>query len=333
MKLKPGIIVIIAAVMLAIGFFGVSRLDPAEPGKSLTMLYILYGVLCGGGVGIGYVNIIGAVNKWFPDRPGLASGILMMGFGFGGLILGSLVNAIIAAEGLFKAFAILAILVPVVLIIGSFFLKVPQTVSGKAKAIEKENDMTAGQMLRTPIFWLVFVWGILVCSAGLLVINSAATIAVAFGAPAVLGLLVSVFNGGGRVVFGATFDKWGRNPAITLPAVFVLLGGIILIIGAVTNSATLILIGMLLIGMCYGSVPAVTSAFIHQTFGAKNYAVNFSICNFLLVPAAIIGPMISSKLIESSGGAYNSTFIMVAIIAVILLIICFIIGRIKTVKK
>lgn len=335
MKMKPGIIVMISAIMLFIGFFGVSRLDTGSPTTSLYLLYVLYGFFCGGGVGIGYVNILGAVNKWFPDKAGLASGIQMMGFGFGGIILGTAVNAMVSAGGLFRAFLILAIVVPIVLVIGGLFLRVPDSIGAKKETAaggDAAVDITPGKMLKTAAFWLIFVWGILVCSAGLLVINSAATIAVAFGAAAVLGLLVSVFNGCGRVVFGATFDKWGKGPAVLLPALCILIGGILLIAGASADSAALIIIGMLLIGMSYGSAPAVTSAYIHKTFGPKNYPVNFSLCNFLLIPAAIIGPMISSALIEKAGGKYGTTFIMVAVLAVAAIVVGFVVSRMKGVK-
>lgn len=87
-KLNPNMIIRIAAALLLIGFFGVSRMNP-EAG-SLPMLYICYGVCGGSGVGLTYNCIIGTMNKWFPDKPGLASGIMMMGFGLGALILGSI---------------------------------------------------------------------------------------------------------------------------------------------------------------------------------------------------------------------------------------------------
>jgi MFS family permease len=80
-KLSHQVMLGLAAIILFIGFFGVSMLDPADADGSLIKLYILYGILGGGGVGIGYNSVISTVNKWFPDRAGLASGVMMMGFG------------------------------------------------------------------------------------------------------------------------------------------------------------------------------------------------------------------------------------------------------------
>lgn len=88
---------IISAVMLFIGFFAVSMVDAAKPAFSLIMLYVFYGVFGGGGVGFAYNTVIGTLNKWFPDKVGLASGIMLMGFGLGGLVLGSIVNIMIGS--------------------------------------------------------------------------------------------------------------------------------------------------------------------------------------------------------------------------------------------
>ena len=307
-----------AAVVLFIGFFGVSMLDTSDPDSSLIKLYLLYGVLGGGGVGIGYNSVISTVNKWFPDKPGLASGTMMMGFGLGGIVLGGVVNVLIGSVGMFTTFKILAASISVILIVGVLILNKPTVNSGAVVAsnLSDEGNFTPGQMMKKASFWFFVLWCILLNSAGLLVINNAASIAVAFGAPAVLGLIVSVCNGVGRVFLGELFDRFGRKLSMIINVGFTCTAGILLLAGDMTSATAVIIVGLLFTGLGYGGTPTLSSAFIHREFGPKYFPVNFSICNFSLIPAAIIGPMISSYLIDKAGGAYTGTFVMIIILAV-----------------
>ena len=327
--IKNNIIVIIAAALLFIGFFTVSRLDPSRPEQSLIKLYIFYGVLCGTGVGMGYNAIIGTVIKWFPDRTGTASGILLMGFGSGGLILGSIVNILIKEKGIFGTFFILAVVTAIVLVLCSLIIKLPpRAAAGETSGpASKRREYPPMQMKNTSAFWFSFCWNTVLSAGGLMVINSAATISAFFGAPAVLGLMVSVSNGGGRLIFGALIDKLGRKKTVYTSNAALLASGICLYAGAVLHNTVLIFAGLLLIGMCYGSSPSISSVILNSLFGPKNYQINFSIHNCLLIPASIIGPMISSFFQEKSNGAYNSTFIMIIGFAVICFILAWFLNR------
>ena len=312
---------LISAVMLFVGFFAVSTVKTSAPAASLTMLYVFYGVFGGGGVGLAYNAVIGTLNKWFPDKVGLASGIMLMGFGLGGLVLGSVVNSMIGSMGILPVFRILGIVIAVICVLAAFIIKSPSeqdsaalaqlaaaakgSVSQKAPALK---DYSAGEMLKTARFWFFTVWAILLNSAGLLVINSAANISVAFGGTAVLGMIVSLFNGAGRIIAGNNFDRFGRKAATIVNNSFMLAAGIFLTLGGMSGKYAFILIGLIFVGLAYGGCPTITSAYINKAFGPANFPTNFSIANFSLIPAATIGPMISSALLEAAGGSYNTNF-------------------------
>ena len=317
--LKPKIVILISAALLFVGFFVVSGMNPRDESGSLAALYVFYGVFGGCGVGITYNAVLSSVTKWFPGKTGLASGILLFGFGLGGMILGTVVNGLIADAGIFTTFFYLAVIIAIVLVIGAFVIKMPPAAKGSSDGREVKN-YTLGEMLKTPSFWVFFIWELIICSAGLLVINSAANIAVAFGAAATLGLIVSVFNGGGRIVIGTLFDKKGRKISMTANTVIMVLAGIFLFTGALTGNMIFIFIGLPLVGISYGGTPSLTSAITNKFYGPKHYPVNLSIVNFALIPAALIGPLISSMLQESSGGAYNTTFIMLIVLAAVALL-------------
>jgi len=345
-RFKARIVVLISAVFVFAGFFLLSVvLNEQNPSGSLVALDVLYGVLVGFGVGLSYNAILSSVIPWFPGKTGLASGILLLGFGIGALVFAQVVQVLVASMGIFRTFAVLGIAVAVVLVIGSFIIRKPEAAPAPAKAdsadanvstekeetiavlVEKEEtapvkkDYTLSETLKTPVFWIFFLWNIAVCAGGLLVIGSAAQIAETFGAILTLGLIVSVFNGAGRPINGAIFDKLGRARAMYIDNIFMLAGGLMLLFGALTGSAVFIFIGLPLIGISYGGSPALLSASTAGFFGQKYYSVNFAAGTFCLAPAAIIGPIIAAKLQESAGGSYNTTFIMLSALAVVAVIL------------
>ena len=304
--------ILIAAVLLLVGFFVVSTLNPADASGSLMKLYIFYGIFGGGGVGIGYNAVITTITKWFPDKVGLASGIMLMGFGLGGLALGSVVTKFIAGIGIFSTFKLLAIAIFVVLLVAAIIIKAPEAptagASKTAAADDNTHHYTSAEMMKTSRFWIFFLWAIALNSAGLMVINSAANISVAYGGSAVLGMIVSLFNGAGRIVAGNNFDRFGRKTSSIVNNIFMIIAGALLIAGGVSHSLILVVIGLIFVGLSYGGTPTITSAYVNKAFGAKYFATNFSIANFSLIPAAIIGPIISAKLLEAAGGKYDSNF-------------------------
>jgi len=309
---------LMSAVMLLVGFFAVSLMKAESPASSLVMLYVFYGVFGGGGVGVAYNGVIGTINKWFPDKVGLASGIMLMGFGLGGLVLGSVVNSMIGSMGLLPVFRALGIAICIVCVLAAVIIRSPSAEDSAALAglsaikdrgsEEEIRNYTAGEMMKTAKFWIFVVWTILLNSAGLLVINSAANISVAFGGAAILGMIVSLFNGAGRIVAGNNFDRRGRFFSTLVNNAFMLAAGILLTLGGMSGKYIFILCGLVFVGLAYGGCPTITSAYISKAFGPANFPTNFSIANFSLIPAATIGPMISSALLESAGGSYQTNF-------------------------
>ncbi|MCL2110700.1 MAG: MFS transporter [Clostridiales bacterium] len=330
-------IIRISAALILIGFVMITLLlDPAAERVSLYALYIFYGVCGGFGVGLSYNAIIGCVTRWFPSRTGMASGVLLLGFGVGGLVLGGVVNVLSMHMGIANVFAVLGVAMAAVLTALSFLVRAPSEDEsaalvaagaaggaqggGKATDAAPSNPMweyTYAQFIKSPTFWLLFAWLVVASMGGLLVINSAANIAIFFGAPAVLGLIVSVFNGVGRLALGISHDRLGRFKAMLLCNVFLLLGGVTLVLGAVTGQMAFIFVGLPLIGLSFGGTPALTSASTMGFFGPKNFPVNFATSTCGLVPAAIIGPLVSSRLQEAAGGEYLTTFVMLIVVSVV----------------
>ncbi len=299
----------VSAVLFLIGFVGCSFLKGLPDGTALILLYIFYGAFSGLAVGIGYNACISGTSPWFPKRLGLVSGILLMGFGFGSLILGMFVESLSAKMGVFGVFRLYGILIFAVMLIGSFILQKPPVKAGS----EAGEGLTPGQMLSTPAFWVYFFWNTISASSGLLVINSSANIAIAFGTAATLGLIVNVFNGAGRPITGAIMDKLGLFRGLLCMNGVLILGAVCLIAGAKLTSAAAVLIGMILVGICYGGGVTISAKVINDLYGPRHYAVNFSLSNFCMIPAAFLGPYLSGVLQDRANGGFDSTFFMVLI--------------------
>lgn len=335
-KLSPKVVLWIAMVLIFCGFFGVSRMTTDNPSTSLIMLYICYGCFAGFGVGISYNVVISTVSQWFTDKSGVAIGTMMMGFGCGALVLGSLLTKLIGNYGLFKTYFILGVGIAVVLIIGSFVLKAPARDASvaddtPAEIPDSENDKPTSFIISDPAFWIFMVWAVLVGTAGMLVISNAASIATAAGAAAIVGMIVSVCNGAGRVIVGAIFDKLGRKKTMLLSVCTLLVAGVILYVGAISNMLVLTIVGLIIMGLQYGSSPIISSSFVRSQYGAKYYSSNFAVVNFNAIPAAICGPTIASLIVTASGGSYDKAYLVIIVCAAVSMAVMFLLN--KTIEK
>lgn len=334
-KTSPSISARVSAILLLVGFLGTSFMGNFSAKEALILMYICYGVIAGLGTGIGYNACVSNVAVWFPGKIGLISGVLLMGFGLGSLVIGMVIDALSTRFGIFLMLRVLAIIVFAVLVLGSFFIKKPQPVANQEMNREEQGSDTPQQMLRKSSFWIYFCWNVVMSSAGLLVINSAANISVFYGGTAALGLIVSLFNGAGRPFVGLIMDKFGQIKGMTCVNIFLIVAGILLVATSVSGNVLLVCIGMFLVGICYGGGITISAKFINEQYGSKYYAVNFSLSNFCIIPASFIGPYISGMLMDKAGGDYQSTFVMLlgmAVCNIVFILILKLLMRKKTIE-
>ena len=317
---------IAAAVLLAIGFFSASNI------QSLMGIYLSYGVCCGFGVGLGYNTAISTIVKWFPDKQGLISGITLMGFGFGSMILGTVAGAMIQSMGWRVTFRIFAVAFAIVMVVGALLLRtagadfVEYLSQGSSKAVTPAvEEVGAAVMLRRRNFWIYFVWAIILSAAGLAIINSSAPYAQLFVgenltlAASIAGI-VSIANGVGRVIFGGMFDKIGYRLTMLIDCVVFVVASLVLMASFATKSMPVLVIAFILIGLAYGGVTPTNSAFIAYFFGRENYAVNFPIVNLNLIFASFLGPMVGN-------GGYMMTFGAIIVFAIVGAVLVFLLKK------
>ncbi len=323
-KVKPSVYMIISAVLFLAGF-----MLAATTGGDPLMLYLGFGVLCGSGAGFAYNAVMSTISAWFPDKQGLISGILLMGFGLSAFIIGKIFAAAAPPSaddaGWKNLFRILGIVICVVFVICSFFLVRPgkdfvPPASGKKKAVRQPAcEVNTGTMVRMPSFWLYYVWAILVSAAGLALVSQASGIAtqagenVSAGTIATVVGLISILNGIGRVFFGTLYDKAGYRVTMIVDMIIFVAAGVILIAALKSNSFSLVSAGFVVGGFAYGGVTPTNSALISDFFGRTHYPMNFSIINTNLLIASFAST-IAGKLKDSSGSYLSTVFMMIGVV-------------------
>lgn len=314
-KLAARLIMCVAACFVLAGFTISSFIS------SLLGLYLGYGVLCGFGVGVGYNAVLGSVLAWFPDKQGLLSGVLLMGFGFGGSVLGSLAVALMNRFGWRFTFRALGVALGLLLVVSSLLLKKPvqPLQATKISTGITAEDLPTGQMVRRRSFWAYFIWSVLLSSAGLALIGSAASFAGSFTANLATATfvagLINVFNGIGRLCFGFLFDIVGSKRCLFVITAG-LLAAVAVLMGAIVSGSLLVLgAGFVLAGFFYGGITPSNSAYVGKVFGQKYYATNFSVVNMVLLVAAFLGPY-GSGFLQTASGGYFSTIVLLAVFCV-----------------
>ena len=324
-RVGPGITLVLAGSLVGLGFAGTGFLKAEQ----LFLLYITYAFLAGSGIGIAYNVVVSTVSAWFPDRRGLCSGCLMMGFGISTLLLGNVVSSLFdnPAIGWDKTYIVLGCALAVVLVSSGFILRrpgqdvklpAPQKKRNAAAETFERKDFSTIEMLKSFTFWRAFVCMAFITAVGNSVISFARDLVLSVdAAPALATTLVgvlAVFNGLGRILTGAVYDVLGRRVTMISANVLTIVAAGTTLLAVLFHSLPLCIVGLCLTGMSYGSCPTVTSAFTSSFYGQKYFAINYSITNFNLIAAAFIAGYSNTLFITT--GSYMAPFIMLLILSV-----------------
>ena len=310
-RLGSTLSLILAAVLSCLGFVLASRLNGA-----VWMLYLSYGVLAGLGIGIAYNVIISTVNAWFPDKKGLCSGALMMGFGASALVVGKLASALMEGPGWRTAYLVVGLALGGVLLATALVLRKPgpelvlpqpekKTAAGEEALAQA--DYPTGKMIRRLSFWLAFLCIVCLSAVGNTVISFAKDLALSVGAKAALATtlvgVLSICNGLGRITIGALFDKLGRKKTMLFANCLTILAAGITLAAVLTKSLPICVAGLCLTGFSYGAGPTISSAFTSAFYGQKYFPLNFSVMNFNLMGASFVATAASALDLRSASSS------------------------------
>ncbi len=320
-----------AAVFWSSGFL-VGALGIAT--SQLWLVYLGYGVLGGIGLGIGYISPVSTLIKWFPDRPGLATGMAIMGFGGGAMIASPVSSRLLAlydgsfdtaggvasGDAVAKLFVTLGLVYLVVMLFGAWLVRVPADdwapagydPQEKASSSMVTNEsVSANNAVRTPQFWLL--WTVLFCNvtAGIGILEQAAPMirdffrdgdgtAVAAAAAAGFVGVLSLGNMLGRFVWSSTSDYVGRKNIYVL---YLGVGIVLYLTLAFAGSSSVLLFVALaaIIISFYGGGFATVPAYLRDLFGTYQVGAIHGRLLTAWAAAGIAGPLIINGFLDARG--------------------------------
>jgi MFS family permease len=307
-----------SAVCFALGFF-ISYFGVMT--HQLWLLYGGYGVVGGIGLGLGYISPVSTLIKWFPDRPGLATGMAIMGFG-GGAMIGSPLAVKLMAYfrgpadvGVGKTFLVMGTLYFLFMMFGVFTIRVPAedwkpanwTAPAKPAAMITTHNVDVNTAFGTPQFWLLWVVLCTNVTAGIGIIEQASPMIQelfkgTIGPVAAGGFvgLLSIFNMGGRFLWSSISDYIGRKPTYF---VFFALGALLYWLLPFTganhlNSVVLFVsIAAILLSM-YGGGFATIPAYLRDMFGTHHVSAIHGRLLTAWSVAGVLGPVLVNYMRE-----------------------------------
>ncbi|MEG0839469.1 MAG: MFS transporter [Hydrogenoanaerobacterium sp.] len=308
-RIKTRWVYFLAAVFAIVGFTGASN------ATGLMQIYIYYGVFVGLTIGMLYNLVLTNVIAMFQRNISLISGILLMGFGMGTLVLGSIATALIKLFGWRSTFAILAVVYSTLLIAASFVITPARK---SAPDTKKVPSVQPTAMLRKRSFHCFFGWCIVISSCNLIVIGHSSLISRDIGASFVLASfltgMASMSSGISRVIFGHFSDKFGISRLEAVLTAGAAISALAIIAGYVLNNVPLLALGYLFAGALNGGEAVYICSFVQQRYGMENYGINMAFTNIYMIFGSVFGTALAGA-IKTQTGSYLPSFLLMLLYA------------------
>jgi MFS transporter, OFA family, oxalate/formate antiporter len=301
-RIGPRAFLSVAGFMCGVGWASLGHVH------TLSSLYLFYG-LAGFGAALVYCGSMGIALKWFPDKRGLAAGLISAGFGSGAALFIPIIAHLLKVADYQTAFLYTGIGQGLVIILAGQFLKNPTAPlkiapATRVRSRSQQVNFTSAEMLKTPHFYLMFAMALAMGIGGLMTTAQVAPMAGTFkisAAALTLSLTLNpLANGGSRLFWGWVSDRVGRER--TMFVAFVLQA--FFLVGVVTigrTSDTLFVISLVLVYFTWGEVYSLFPSTCGDFFGARHASSNYSFLYSAKGAASIVGGGLAAMLFEKTG--------------------------------
>jgi oxalate/formate antiporter len=279
----------------------------AAAATSLWGLYLSYGVVGGVGTGIVYIGVVGQMVRWFPDRRGFAAGTVAAGYGMGAIVTTFPISASLAGSGLHSTLFVYGLIFAAIGGLAALGLRPAPAIAPSSRTAS--GGVGSAEMLRTPVFWLMFAMMSLMSTSGLMVISQIGNFAADFGiakltvwglAALPLALTVDRFaNGLTRPFFGWVSDRIGRENTMFLA--FALEAAAMTIWLATRSDPLLFVLLSGLVFFGWGEIFSLFPSTLTDTFGAREATRNYGFLYIAQGIGSIFGGPLAALLHDWSG--------------------------------
>ena len=334
-KVGPRWVITAGSLLLGIGL-----LLSGLVGNSVIGIIICYGVIAATGMGFCYGCATAPALKWFsPSKKGLVSGIIVGGFGLSAVGMAPLVASLLNNFGIAQTFMILGVSNLLISTTIAQFIKNPpadytpkapsKVKNDKAPALTPAINFEWNEMLKTKRFYMIFIMFISASSVGLMIIGSISRIAISQAGitdSAILAGLVSFLaltNTLGRVAGGIMSDKIGR-----INSLFVIFVLQMINMAAFTfyQSLPTLILGIIIVGFCFGTLLSVMPALCADQYGLKNFGLNYGIMFFAWGLSGVMTPVIANFLYDITG-TFNITYIICSAMMAAMILVNFMLKK------
>jgi oxalate/formate antiporter len=313
-KFGPRLLIAVGCLMSGAGWI------TSAYATGLMGLYLTYGLFCGVGTGIVYIGIIGLMVRWFPDRRGFATGMVAAGYGFGAILTTFPIDTMLKSSGYQHTLVVFGIILGIVGAVAALAMRMPTSTDRlpAPTVASAVKDVMPADMLKTKVFWLMFIMMTMMSTGGLMIISQFASFSRDFGVTKVmvfglaalpLALTIDrITNGLTRPFFGWVSDHIGRENTMAIAFLMEACAVAAMVLLRDNTLLFVLLSGVVFFG--WGEIFSLFPATLTDTFGTKSATTNYGFLYMAQGVGSVLGAPVAA-LIYAKAGSWLPVFAII----------------------